>query len=232
MAAIEAATSDEKGNLLFTVAELEWFSRSSYNLGMKHASDSTWRPRKIIQILEACISICGNFPQDLEAPKLGDLSLKALFCHFMVASALVALARSEDDSEQRDADYRKMRKHVAAFDAELQGLLKTLGKPEAEDLFGKLAVLFIFDFEGCLALGEWQTLGETVHKAKTCENVGMYQAMGDCLLRSDAPANRKWHWRVDTLGQAANQSHCQTCSRRCGLLSTNSSNSGDSMRRS
>lgn len=189
---IERKPADEHGNPLFNVTELEWFCRSAYNLGMKHASASTWNLRQIVQILEACISIRNSFPQDLEANASADLSLKALFCHFMVASALVALARAEDGYEQRASDYALMRRHITAFDGELQVLLKTLDERVSEDLVGKLAALVVFDFEGALALSEWPTLEEAVRKADICKDVGVYQAMGDCLLRSSVPSDREF----------------------------------------
>jgi len=188
---IGRAPSDENGNSLFDITELEWFCRSAYNLGMKHASTSTWSLRHIVQILEVCISIRGAFPQDLDADTSADLSLKAIFCHFMIASALVALARAEDKCEQRGSDYRRMREHIAAFDNEFQSLLKSLDERVSEDLVGKLAILLVFDFEGALAGEQWPELAECVRRAEICKDAGVYQAMGDCLLRSNMPPECK-----------------------------------------
>lgn len=133
------------------------------------------------------MEIVGRFPQDLAADVAGDLSLKALFCHFLISSALVALARAEDCREQQLSHYRLMRDHVAAYENVLQPLQGSLDEKSSQDLLDKLAVLFVFDFEGAASLGNWDALGETVRKASACKSVSTYQAMGDCLLRSNAP---------------------------------------------
>lgn len=176
---------DAEGKRLFNTTELEYFCRNAYNLGMKHAS--CWDLQHTIQILTSCLDIIRKFPSDLASNVTGDLSLKALFCHFMISSSLVALARVEDRKDQQLAHYRLMRDHIAAFDSELQSRLKYLDEKSKKDLLGKLSTLFVFDFEGAAALDDWPKLGEIVRKAAMCKSVTTYQAMADCLLRSRAP---------------------------------------------
>lgn len=45
----------------------------------------------------------------------------------------------------------------------------------------------VFDFEGAVALKNWDDLGHVVRKASFCRDETMLKAMGDCLLRSNAP---------------------------------------------
>jgi hypothetical protein len=138
--------------------------------------------------MESCVHIIDKFPSDLAAPIAGDLALKSMFCNFIIASALVALARTQDHIEQQLEDYRVMRKHIAAFDSELQPQLESLDEKSAKDLINKLATLLVFDFEGTAALEQWTELAEIVRKAAICKSITTFQVMGDCLLRSQVPA--------------------------------------------
>jgi len=167
------------------MVELEWFCRNAYNLGLKHSS--VWNLRQTIRVLVSCLKIIEAFPVDMPLEVSEDLSLKSLLCRFIISSALVAVARTEDDGDQQLADYRHMREHIAAFDAELEPRLEALEAKLVGDLLHKLAALFVFDFEGAARLGQWNQLGEVVRKATVCKNVTAYQAMGDFLLRSRGP---------------------------------------------
>jgi len=182
---VQRDPTDAEGKRLFDVEELVWFCRNAYNLGMKHAS--TWDLRQTIQILTSCVQIIGKFPSDLGSEASGDLSLKAMFCNFMISSGLTAIARTEDDQEQQRGCYRAARKSIAAFDMELQSRLRDLEGNLAQDLLEKLSVLFAFDFEAAVCVQQWGQLGEIVRKAVVCRSATAYQVMGDCLLRSGAP---------------------------------------------
>lgn len=176
---------DSQGNRLFDIHELEWFSRNAYNIAVRQLSD--WDARHIVRILNACIGIIEHFPSDLPSETAGDLALKALFCHFLAASALVALARSQDNREKQVDDYLKMRHHVAAFDIQMQAHGEELDSMVVKDLANKQSLLFMFDFEGAIQLNEWTELVEIIRKATACKSLVTFQGMADCLLRSHAP---------------------------------------------
>ncbi len=183
--AMEENPVDKDGRRLFDTAELDWFSRNAYNIGVQHSS--RWNMRYTTHLLTSCVRIISKFPSGLASEVAGDLSLKTMFCHFMISSALAALARAEDQRDQQRTDYRAMRMHIAAFDSELQARLGALGSKPAEDMLNKLSILFVFDLEAAIALEEWKQLDEVVRKAAICKKTTMYQAMGDCLLRSNVP---------------------------------------------
>ncbi|KAL2116517.1 hypothetical protein VTJ04DRAFT_8685 [Mycothermus thermophilus] len=168
---------------LFTVDELEWFSRSAYNLALKNTA--VWDLRSVIRMLGACVEIISHFPSDVDCRM--DLSLKALFAHFVISSALVALARTQDKVEKQRDDYSTMRKHVAAFDSELPQYLPKLDEQSRADILRKHAALLAFDFEAAVALQQWDDLGGIVQLSIPCKNVTAFQAMADCLLRAQAP---------------------------------------------
>lgn len=109
-------------------------------------------------------------------------------CHFVVAAALVSIARSEQQVEERFQGYLEMRQHVAAFGA-MAHVEVIEGQDEAtiRDLALKMSTLYVFDFEAAVSLESWDELGEIIRTAKVCRDVAMFKAMGDCLLRSQAP---------------------------------------------
>lgn len=171
------------GKNLFTADELQWFSSNSYNLALKNTAN--WELRSIVRMLTACVNIISYFPSDIGSQV--DLSLKILFSHFVISSALVALARTEDDVEKQRQDYAAMRKHVAAFEGELPEYLPQLDEQSRGDMLQKHATLLAFDFEAAITLHQWDDLGRIVQRAVPCESITALQAMADSLLRARAP---------------------------------------------
>ncbi|KAK0706965.1 meiosis protein SPO22/ZIP4 like-domain-containing protein [Lasiosphaeria miniovina] len=168
---------------LFDVDELEWFSRNAYNLALKNTA--TWELRLVVRMLTSCVGIICQFPPDVGSQV--ELSLKKPFSRFIIASALVSLARTQDNVEKRRHDYVIMREHVMAFDGELPGYLPHLDEQSRDDMIRKHATLLTFDFEAAIFLGQWDDLGGIVQRAVTCRSITAYQAMADSLLRAQAP---------------------------------------------
>ncbi|KAI1449599.1 SPO22-domain-containing protein [Annulohypoxylon stygium] len=148
--AIQRDPRDNQGHKLFTVEELDWFCKNAYNLGLKNLR--IWPPRQSLRIFQYCLSIISQYPQDISTQVSNDLSLRSLFCHFLMATILIALARSEDNIETQFQDYLMMRNHIKSFDIELEGRLSTLDEISKDDLQMKLEVLLVFDFEGAICL--------------------------------------------------------------------------------
>jgi hypothetical protein len=151
---------------------------------MKNAE--MWDLRQVIQVLTSCVDLIGHYPKDLSSEVLEDLSLKSLFCHFIISSALVGLARCGDHVEQQLQDYLVLRRHVASFDSQLLSMRDGMDDASKRDMHQKLATMLCFDFEAAAGLKKWEEMEEIVRKAKDCGNVTAFQAMADCLLRSDA----------------------------------------------
>ncbi|KPM36312.1 hypothetical protein AK830_g10246 [Neonectria ditissima] len=161
---------DGDGNKVFTISELEWFRKNA-----------------------ACLAFIEYFPQDIPSKDTSDIEFMAMRCHFVISAALVSQARTEDKVDEQLQRYVEMRHHVAAFDGAFEKMSQDGPKPSDEhtlgDMMVKLSTLFVFDFEGAVCLKGWDQLGEIVRKAKVCKDELMYKAMGDCLLRSQAPGN-------------------------------------------
>ncbi|KJZ71961.1 hypothetical protein HIM_08641 [Hirsutella minnesotensis 3608] len=176
---------DEQGRKVFTVSELSWFRKSAYNLGAMNCH--VWPLHPILRIFTACLAFINCYPKDLPLADEADLRLMGLRCHFVIAAVLVSLARAEDRLDERLQRYLEARKQVAAYDSLMQDGLGVRDDAVQEDIGRKLATLFVFDFEGAVWLKAWDDLNVIVRKAKPCKDEALYKAMGDCLLRSQAP---------------------------------------------
>ncbi|KAL9480853.1 hypothetical protein ACSS6W_005639 [Trichoderma asperelloides] len=120
---------------------------------------------------------------------LNEIAIMAMRCHFVVSSALISLARTEDKVDEQLQYYLEARRHIREFDAMLETRFDTTQDESVIiDLMAKLSTLLVFDFEAAAALKNWDSLNEIVRKAKTCRDEVTYKAMGDCMLRSRAPA--------------------------------------------
>lgn len=171
----------------FTMDELEWFCRASYNLGLKYSG--TLDLRYTVSILEACVKITNLFPNDQEMHATTDISSKRLICRFLIASALAALVRRPsmpESEEQTIEDCQSMREHIRTFHAELKKQGKLVGDSRPSDMLGKLSVLVVFDFEGAIRLGDWDELESICETAASCHESDTLRVLGDSLLRSQA----------------------------------------------
>ncbi|KAH8811736.1 meiosis protein SPO22/ZIP4 like-domain-containing protein [Xylogone sp. PMI_703] len=186
ISAIKKEKSQPSGaDVIWTVSELEWFSKNSYNLGIKNLA--CWTPRHSVRILAACVYFIDFYPNDISSQVSDDLVLRRMFCEFSIATGLVALARGEDAIETQLQDYLSVRKHVENFDKTLQERLDKLEEAPAHDLLTKLGVLLAYDFEAACHLKAWDSLGEIILRADICKTMRIYEIMADCILSSQAP---------------------------------------------
>lgn len=150
VAAIQRDPRDEQGHKLFTVEELDWFCKNAYNLSLKNIH--VWQPRQTARMFQYCLSFISQYPRDIPVQAAEDLSLRAMFCHFLTATAHIALARSEDNIETQLQDYLATRNHVKSFDEALEARLGNLDEVSKDDLRMKLSTLLLFDFEAAICL--------------------------------------------------------------------------------
>ncbi|CAJ2511272.1 Uu.00g068970.m01.CDS01 [Anthostomella pinea] len=148
--ALKKSPRDGNDNKLFTVDELDWFSKNAYNLGLSNLT--TWEAQHVVRIQKCCLAIIAQYPPDIPAQASKDISLRGMFCNFLAATTLIALARSEDNVELQLQRYLNMRNHIKDFDAALEAGLRGLDEDIARDLQAKLSTLLVFDFEGAVCL--------------------------------------------------------------------------------
>ncbi|KAK6602521.1 hypothetical protein H4I95_06458 [Botrytis cinerea] len=179
------AVQNSPNREIWTILELEWFSRNSYNLSLKHLA--VWEPQQSIRMLVSCIGFIDRYPQDIGEDAHEDVTLRKMFCNFCAATIFVSIARAEQNIESQLQFYLNLRKHVASFDHILQAKLENLEVEITEDLLKKLSVLLAFDFEAACRLKDWDGLGEIILKAGVCKSMRVYELMADCILSCEAP---------------------------------------------
>lgn len=201
------------GSKLFTVEELNWFSKNSYNLGIKNSP--SWKPQHVLQMCNACVSIMKHYPDDLPADETADVLLRRVFCHFMISMAHIACARSEDNIETRLQHYLGSRKHTELFELRLAEMTQSDDDQCRQDLQLKLCTLLVFDFEACVSLKAWDALGTISRKLGASKNTKALQAVADMLLRAQSPTQGETHAEYDQ--KVTNMDKLYT--RRCASLS-------------
>lgn len=143
----------------FTVAELDWFSRNSYNLALKHCT--SWDPAFTRRMIDCCISLIDLYPKDLESNVLENLALRKLLSLFLAGSLSVAMARQEERYETQLQLYLDVRKRVGVFRSMSERLGK-MGEAAKEDLSHKFTSLLAYDFEAAARLKAWDSLQEII----------------------------------------------------------------------
>ncbi|KAI9844559.1 MAG: hypothetical protein M1837_005518 [Sclerophora amabilis] len=169
----------------FTVEELNWFSRNSYNLALKWCTE--WDPDKTLSLLRSSIKFIDLFPKDMSADDLAELSLRRTFCDFVCASLLIVLARSEDTIETQLQFYLSVRSHASDFQKSLYEHVDRLEGEAKKDLLKKYSALLVYQFEAAVRLESWDDLGSIIEQCTICEDVKCYEPMADIILVSKAP---------------------------------------------
>lgn len=182
---------DQNDNKIFTVLELDWFRKNAYNIGLTRCTSASWGLNDIVCILAACLVFVDCYPSDIPEPEQHKIALMAMRCHFVIVAALVSLARTETKVDQKLQRYLELRQHAASFHLLMEFTYDQLADEVAKDLNDKLATLSVFNFEGAVALKAWDDLAEIVRRAELCKDEAALKAMGDCLLRSEAPGRGK-----------------------------------------
>lgn len=96
---------------LFTVFELHWFRKNAYNLGVLKCE--TWDVVHIIRIFNTCLAFSCFYPTDFSASDDSEIAIMAMRCHFIVSSALISLARTEDKIDQHLQHYLEARRAIS-----------------------------------------------------------------------------------------------------------------------
>ncbi|KAG7115783.1 hypothetical protein HYQ44_007525 [Verticillium longisporum] len=184
---IKRDPKDPQGDLLYTVKELHWFCKNSYNLGISRLG--SWDLDHIIRMMQVGLAVREYYPSDIPTQEADDIRLRSTLSHFVVASAMVSVARTQDDVERQSQVYSSLRQHVVAFDTQIQErmCLNNMDKLTSKDLYQKFASLLLFDLEAAVHLELYTELSEIVHRAKQCASVETFKSMADCLLRGHVP---------------------------------------------
>jgi hypothetical protein len=181
----EASRRDAVTNA-FSLAELDWFSKNSYNLGLKVCT--SWNPGQTLRLVKSCLTFIDLHPVTVEAGVAADLSLRRLFCDFLCSSLLVVLARNEDKVEEQLQHYLNLRKVVDDFRRHVKDQLNQLKGGAKDDLRRKYSSLLAFDYEAAARLKAWESLDPIIKDTQELGDPNIYEILADITLSSKAPS--------------------------------------------
>jgi hypothetical protein len=143
-------------------------------------------------MFRSCVVFINCCPRDLPTADSKEIDLMAIRCHFVIAAALTATARTEDRVDEQLQRYIETRQQIALFEVRFHSTTYEWEEEIRTDLTGKLSTLLAFDFESTICLKNWEDLNQIVRKAQACQDEILLKAMGDCLLRSRAPGKGRF----------------------------------------
>ncbi|OJD17226.1 hypothetical protein AJ78_02663 [Emergomyces pasteurianus Ep9510] len=176
---------DQRQSNPFSISEMDWFSRNSYNLAVKYCT--IWDTSPVLSLLSTCIKFLDMYPSNLSSKQLYAVTLRRLLCHFLGALLSMARARTEADTQVQTDYYLDARNHIQTF----RGLFcsETIHWDETHqgDLLKKRQSLLAFDFEAAVRLQQWESLDEIVDESESFVDDALFGTFSDALLCSGAP---------------------------------------------
>ena len=186
-AADQAKTSRQDATTdVFSLAELDWFSRNSYNLALKVCT--SWDPGQTLRLVQSCFKFIDLYPATTDAGVVADLSLRRLFCAFLCGSLLIVLARNEDRVEEQLQHYLNLRKVVDDFRKHAKDQISRLEGGAKDDLRRKYSGLLAFDYEAAARLKAWGSLDPILKETQEHGDPEMYEILADITLSFEAPS--------------------------------------------
>ncbi|CAO1604556.1 sporulation-specific protein 22 [Xanthoria calcicola] len=185
-AAAKRSRRDSSKDDIFPSAELDWFSRNSYNVALKMCT--VWKAGATLRIVQVCSVFIGLYPVEDNAEQASDLSLRRLFCDFLGCCLLTTLARGEEMIEDQLRYYLRLRKTMDDFRILVKRQLPKLEGGAKSDLMRKYSCLVALDFEAAARLKAWASLEDLISESESCGDDNIYSIMADIILASEAPA--------------------------------------------
>lgn len=142
----------------FNRAEIEWFSRNSYNVALEFCSKA--HPQTLVRLSTSCIRLIEALEVDATPSETQNLSLRRMLCEFLSMSACVVLARSEDNIEESLQHYMAVCKHGESLRSLISSQLEnsSLGQPAREDMIAKHLDSVKYSLEATMRLGKWNDI--------------------------------------------------------------------------
>ncbi|KAK7533968.1 meiosis protein SPO22/ZIP4 like-domain-containing protein [Phyllosticta citribraziliensis] len=197
-----------KRNPVFPHEELEWFSRNSYNICIKHLA--SMHPAQLLSMLDSCIKFTsllqtsGGSAGAASSSTPTDITLRLLIAHFIAGSSAVVLARSSDSTPDSINAYARVSQHSKAYRALLLAFTPNadLGGSSLSDLFSKRAQLLRHELEAALMSRNWDSLDALFTE---CSD-------HDAVQKTGAGGDQAWYaHHLATLADLALNAHAELC---------------------
>ncbi|KAF2017110.1 SPO22-domain-containing protein [Aaosphaeria arxii CBS 175.79] len=177
----------------FDESELEWFSKTTYNLALTHCTEM--HPHILVRLLDSCIEFIRLLTSH---EKTGDsvrqdVNLRLIFCYFLATCGLTTLARSEDNNQHRLQYYLDVRKRCQNFrkliDEELGK--ESYSESARDDLLAKHSQVIKLELEAVLKLKKWDEFEEVFGACWKYKANGQHHTLADLALVIFASADEE-----------------------------------------
>ena len=159
-------------------AEIQWWAKNAYNLALKLCGQI--HPEHLVRLLSVCIQFIDCFPEDDGPMHQHDLKNRQILCHFLSASALVVLGRSNiEGSEESLQCYLQARQEIEAFKSLQQ---KVDERDSDKENKHRLFEVLKFDLECILNLQQWDQLDAALQACLDLGHIDRWDSLADIVL--------------------------------------------------
>ena len=150
-----ANTMQMEATSQFSVEELDWFSRCSYNLSLQFCVE--YQPTEILGLIQACLKFMKLLHvQDKDSVTLTNLQQRRLTIEFIASSLFTLLARGEETKDQQLQYYLSVRNHANSFNSTFQAHSAGMEETVKSDFRRKASALLAYKFEATVHLKAWE----------------------------------------------------------------------------
>ncbi|KAH0162689.1 SPO22-domain-containing protein, partial [Aureobasidium melanogenum] len=162
------------------VDELRWFACHCYNTALKHCSDM--QPELLTRFMMASVALIDLLRN--EGEKDDGLPPRLLLCRFLATSALIVLARSEDNIERALQLYTDARRQIGAFHQKYQEAIRQESlQPDAiSDIAIKEFEMVQFDLEAVMRLEQWDGLDAVLAMCLETRHSNRLESAADLII--------------------------------------------------
>ncbi|KAG9530791.1 SPO22-domain-containing protein, partial [Aureobasidium melanogenum] len=161
------------------IDELRWFACHCYNTALKHCSDM--QPELLTRFMMASVAV--HLLRN-ETEKDDGLLPRLLLCRFLATSALIVLARSEDNIERAVQLYTDARRQIGAFHQRYQEAIRQESlQPDAiSDIEIKGFEMVQFDLEAVMRLEQWNDLDTVLSMCLETRHSNRLESAADLII--------------------------------------------------
>ncbi|KAH0365376.1 SPO22-domain-containing protein, partial [Aureobasidium melanogenum] len=162
------------------IDELRWFACHCYNTALKHCSDM--QPELLTRFMMASVALIDLLRN--EGEKDDGLLSRLLLCRFLATSALIVLARSEDNIGRSLQLYTDARRQIGAFHQKYQEAIRqeSLQPDAVSDIEVKEFEMIQFDLEAVMRLEQWDDLDTVLSMCLETRHSNRLESAADLII--------------------------------------------------
>ncbi|KAK0947986.1 sporulation-specific protein 22 [Friedmanniomyces endolithicus] len=164
--------------------ESQWWSKNAYNLALRLCADL--HPEHLVRLLEVCVCFLDRCPPEDGPINQHSVPQRRVICHFLAASALIVLGRSEGSSYSLEC-YARARGHITTFMACCAGWatandVEGPAAPQRHSVLARKFEMLKFDLECILKIKQWDQLDKAVTDFLSFTETDRWDSLADLVI--------------------------------------------------